>query len=220
MVSPRKRNAQKCLRTHQMVVLGMSVILFLTMIGCKPKNQSINANARALTEISASPNMEIINELLSDDANVRDMANVRVKEAIRADMDKHMEVIGAHISWKMGELFPDVKHEKTRPHSGTIREFVIRSAASCGWWPQDINPNTVRCTIYKRQGFGPTLFECVIDVVCHDEDTISFEFVGHEYHTDFEWIHCSALYGCLTGKTKTRSRPFADDRLRPKDFSK
>ena len=84
---------------------------------------------------------------------------------------------------------------------------MIRAAAQSGWWPQDKDHNTVRCTVYERYGFGPTRLECVVDVVCHDEYTISFDFVRHEYNTDLEWEHCSAFYSILTGRKKQSTRP-------------
>ena len=157
-------------------------------------------------EICARPDPQIIRELLSEVLYIRERANSKIKEAIHIDLTEKMEEEGAHISWMMGELFPEVRQESVMQHSGTIRDFVIQSAAQSGWWPFDLNHNTVRCTVYKRKFFGPTTLKCIVDVVCHDENTISFDFVHHEYHGDFEWEYCSSLYSSLTGREKQSTR--------------
>ena len=159
----------------------------------------------------AKPDLQIIERLLSDDPHVRYRANSEVQEAIDADMHafySNKNVVEAHISWGIGKLFPDRKHEKAVAHKGSIREFIIRSAASCGWWPCDLNPNTIHCRIYSMHPFGPTVSDCEVNVTYdEDTDTIDFIVVGHEYRGNFERDHCSQLFNRLTGKTEPETGP-------------
>jgi len=211
------------MRLFFVVTCTLVAAMGLSCIGCKPVDDKPAHSDKAEVKpkyishrrcnICARPDPQIINELLSDDPSVRGRANSKVKEAIRLDKTEEMEEVGANISWKMGELFPEIKQESVRQHSGSIRDFVIWSAAQAGWWPQDQDKNVVRCTIYEREHFGPTTFECVVDVVCHDERTISFDFVAHEYRGDFEWNHCSSLYSILTGRKKQSTRMHGRDRF-------
>ena len=209
-----KRTSKMSTTTRLSLAFILSVSALLTMAGCErvePRQEVVR------TEICSSPDIKIIEELLSTDANVRKDANEKVRIAIEADMRAELSnVVEAHISWKMGPLFPDVRREKARSHSGTLREFVIRTAAACGWWPQEVADNVIRCTVYSRKPFGPTTFECIVDVICHADDRLSLLFVGHEYHTDFEWIHAAGLYSGLTGKSMCHDKygdPM-DDRMR------
>ena len=202
------------LRGRQMAVLqtltfGFLAVELLVAAGCGKSSPTPGQEASpvqaARNTIRSSPDRKIIDELLSLDASVRDAANRKVRDAIRADKCAELSNIRhANISWTEGALFPDVDHESVVGHSGPLRDFVIRSAAECGWWPQDVASNTIRCVAYERSSFGPTLFECVVDVVCHDDQTISLSVVEHAHLGDFEWTHVSLLYNRLTGRTKNR----------------
>lgn len=158
-------------------------------------------------DICAKPDLQIIERLLSDDPHVRYRANLEVQEAIDADKRafySNTNVVRAHISWKIGKLFPDKRHEKAVAHAGSSREFIIRAAASCGWWPCDLNADTICCKIYSTSFFGPTIFDCEVNIK-YDENTIDFIVVGHEWHGDFEWDHCSQLFNRLTGKAEAEN---------------
>ena len=165
-------------------------------------------------QICSRPDPMIIDELLSPDAELRRLANIKVREAIQADMYAELDERLAHISYIRGTLLEDVRRVIPRLHGEPLRDFVIRSAAACGWWPQDVDRRTIRCTVYKWDGFGPTLLQCIVDIVCYDDQTIGIIFVQHEYNTDFESRHVRELYRYLTGRELqvplegVRARPF------------
>lgn len=173
---------------------------FVIMVGCD-KSGAENGRAHRM-ELVSTPSWDVVKDLLSEDASVRAAANGRINALIEDEKSAFYrqcdESRRAHISWKIGSLYPDTLGGKLRLHQGRAKEFVLRAIVSARFWPTWVKENEFQCRRYRMQEFGPACFE-VKAVVSFTEETFTLRVIHHNYATDFEKKSLDALTSALGG---------------------